>query len=186
MTTVYFIRHGIPDLRNKTERRHLSQRGLLDSYNIAKLLKRTHFDNVYSSPYERAYQTVKPLADSLKKEIVVVENFKERTVGTWVDDFDCYAEKQWLDFDYKLPLGESLREAQERNVQAFLALLAENQNKTVIVGTHGTALSLILHHFEPDFGYEDFNQIKDLMPYILKVSFDGEKIVLKEVIELYK
>ena len=65
---------------------------------------------------------------------------------------------------------------QERNIAALKEILAENRDKTVVIGTHGTALASIINYFRPDFGYEDFMRIINRMPYILEMNFDGEKL----------
>ena len=44
-----------------------------------------------------------------------------------------------------LPGGESLRSVQERNIAALTDILTAERDKTVVVGTHGTALSTILN-----------------------------------------
>ncbi len=42
----------------------------------------------------------------------------------------------------------------------------------IVIGTHGTALSTIVRYFDSSFGYNEFNQIKNLMPWIVMISFD--------------
>ena len=56
-------------------------------------------------------------------------------------------------------------------------ILAENQGKNIAIGTHGTALSSILNYYRPNFGCEDFLRIVDWMPYIVELTFDGEKLL---------
>jgi 2,3-bisphosphoglycerate-dependent phosphoglycerate mutase len=46
----------------------------------------------------------------------------------------------------------------------------------VAIGTHGTALSTIINHYNPAFGYDDFWNIVDKMPYILCFEFDDMNI----------
>ena len=45
------------------------------------------------------------------------------------------------------------------------------------VGSHGTALSTLIHHFRPAFGYADFERICPLMPWIVRFTFDGRVCV---------
>ena len=40
------------------------------------------------------------------------------------------------------------------------------------VGSHGTALSTIINFFDPSFGYNDFEKIKHVMPWIVEFVFD--------------
>jgi len=36
---------------------------------------------------------------------------------------------------------------------------------------------MILHHYNPDFQVEDFFRIIDFMPYIVKLTFQGDKLM---------
>ena len=83
-------------------------------------------------------------------------------------------ERRWADRDFHEAGGESIRMVQERNVAAVLDILAENQGKTVMIGTHGTALSSIINHFEPDFGCAEFFRLKHRMPCIVELDFAGQ------------
>lgn len=55
--------------------------------------------------------------------------------------------------------------------------MADNPGKTLAVGTHGTALSTILNFYRPGFGCEDFLRIIDWMPYIVCLTFDGQRLL---------
>jgi len=58
-----------------------------------------------------------------------------------------------------------------------LEVLRDYAGKTVIIGTHGTALSTILNHYNPQFGLEDFLRIVRWMPYVIEMVFEGEKLL---------
>jgi 2,3-bisphosphoglycerate-dependent phosphoglycerate mutase len=175
VTTVYFVRHAASDLRHAAdETRPLSVKGLQDRELVAAYLAGKGLDAIYSSPYRRAIDTVRPLADALGLTIRPDDAFRERRVaaGRWIADFDGYARRQWADFDYALPGGESLRQVQARNVAALGRLLRDHAGQIVAVGSHGTALSTIIHHFDPTYGYADFRRIQGLMPWIVRFTFD--------------
>jgi 2,3-bisphosphoglycerate-dependent phosphoglycerate mutase len=53
---------------------------------------------------------------------------------------------------------------------------------SVVLGTHGTALSTILNYFDPTYNYESFYRIIDFMPYIIRLDFEGAVCVGKEEI----
>ena len=46
----------------------------------------------------------------------------------------------------------------------------------MVIGTHGTALSMILQHYNIDFGLNDFLRIVNWMPYIIEMKFDGKNL----------
>lgn len=63
---------------------------------------------------------------------------------------------------------------QERNITAVFDILKNNQEKTVVIGTHGTALSSIINFFDSTFDCKAFLRIIDWMPYIIELDFKGQ------------
>ncbi|MFD2694351.1 hypothetical protein [Sporolactobacillus shoreicorticis] len=64
-------------------------------------------------------------------------------------------------------------------------MLSEHCNKVLAVGSHGTALSTIINHYDSAYGFEDFEQMKHLMPWIVKLTFDHSKCKPIETIDLF-
>ncbi|MDQ0222566.1 histidine phosphatase family protein [Streptococcus moroccensis] len=172
-TTVYLVRHAEPNYHNHDDfTRELTEQGLKDSLKVTAYLKDKGIDKVYSSPFRRAHDTVKDLAHHLNLPITLEDDFRERRIDSvWIEDFNHFAQKQWQDFSYKLSDGESLSEVQYRNISALEKIIAENPNKNLVIGSHGTALSTIVNHYQPDFDYSAFSQIKHLFPFIVKLTF---------------
>lgn len=178
MTTVYFIRHAEPNYANHDEfSRELTQSGIAQSERLIDVFADIGIDEFFSSPYKRAVDTIYPLANSRKKSIHLKGELCERRIGTWVDDFDEFSQKQWQDFEYHLKNGESLHHVQQRNIAVLHEILATCPNQTIVIGTHGTALSTIMKYYHADFGYQDFNANKHKFPWIMAFQFDG--IMLK-------
>lgn len=175
MTTVYFVRHAESDRRVHDDiNRPLTERGRRDRSLVSDYLDNKGVCAVYSSPYQRAYDTVAEFARRKGLDIVCIDKFTERSVADiWIDDFTSFSIRQWEDFDYKIAAGESLRQVQSRNIAALLELLATHPDETIVVGTHGTALSTIINYFDASFTYERFAEIVGLMPWIVKFVFDG-------------
>ena len=187
MTTVYFIRHAEPNYNNHNDAaRELTEKGMLDRELVTAYLEDKGVDIVLSSPYKRSVDTVKHFADLHKMTITLIEDFRERQVDSvWIKDFDGFCRKQWQDFSYKLSDGETLAEVQERNIAALKDVLEHFQDKTIVVGSHGTALSTIINYYDSSFRYEDFMKIKTLMPWIVKFIFKGDKLVSIEKINVF-
>lgn len=199
VTNIYFVRHAQPDISIKDDMlRPLTEKGMADTKRVTKVLKDRNIKAIYSSPYKRAYDTVKDLAEVTRLEINIVEGFRERKVdNVWVDDFKAFSWRQWEDFNFKLECGECLREVQERNIAALNDVLKNNlgwsqkgtearlckQGSNIVVGSHGTALSTIINYYNPDFGYEGFWSIVDKMPYIMCFKFKNmEFFSMEEII----
>ncbi len=184
MTNIYFVRHCEPDFSIHEDLiRPLTQKGQEDSKKVEKVLKNKEIDAIYSSPYKRAIDTVRKLANTLNLEVKTKDDLRERTIADqWIDDFNEFVKCQWDDFEYKLSKGECLRQVQERNITALKEILNENKGKNVVIGTHGTALSTILNYYNKTFGYEEFNRIKSIMPWIIVMEFKGEEFIgFKEI-----
>ena len=184
-TYIYFVRHAQPDFSIKDDlTRPLSEQGLADTKKVTNVLMNRNIIAIYSSPYKRAIDTIKDFADNSGIGIITNNDFCERRVGEWVEDFRGYSEKQWHNFDFKLFGGESLKEVQERNISALFDVLRNNLGKSVAIGTHGTALSTIINYFNPNFGHADFWRIIDKMPFIICFKFNDMKLECMEEIEI--
>lgn len=185
ITNVYFVRHAQPDISIRDDlTRPLTKKGLEDTKKVTKALIDKNISSVYSSPYKRAADTVRDFVDTVKLDIIMDDNFCERRVGEWVEDYKSYSQKQWEDFDFKLQDGESLREVQKRNINMLLQVIKDNMGKNIVIGTHGTALSTIINYFKPSFGHADFWGIIDKMPYILCFRFNGLDLEYIEEIKI--
>ncbi len=182
MTTVYFVRHAQPNYLNHNDReRELTAKGLADCALVTQYLSDKSIDVVLSSPYKRAVDTVKDFADQFHLEIETVEAFRERKIGeAWIEDFDGFSKRQWVDFTYKRPEGEALCDVQKRNVEALFEVLERHRGKNIVIGSHGTALSTVIHYFNNAYSYEDFVKIKGLCPWVVKFVFEAPS---KPVIE---
>ena len=173
MTTIIFVRHAATNLQNHDERlRELSPEGMADRKRVTEYLCAKRIDAVLSSPYRRAVDTVSDYAQTQGFSIERIETFRERELPGWIEDFDAFVKRQWEDFDYKRPGCESLREAQSRCVAAMEAVLRRYAGKTVVIGTHGVALSAVINYYDRGFGYREFAQIKGVMPWIVELDFD--------------
>lgn len=184
MTTVYFVRHAQPNYENHDDlTRELTEKGLQDRMQVVEVLREIPIHAVLSSPYERAVDTVQPLAERRGLPIITDTDFRERKVGDgWLEDFTAFAKRQWADFDFALEHGESLRQVQARNVAALERVLEQYHGKTIVIGSHGTALSTLVEHFAPGFGYEGFDRIRNIMPWVVRFTFeDGNCIGVEEI-----
>lgn len=175
MTNIYFIRHAECDYNIKDdEAPQLTPKGVQDSKLVTQYLQGKDINHVFSSPYQRAVDTLQDFATTYNLTIQKIDDFRERKISTtFIDDFESFANAQWDDFDYKLQDGESLSEVQLRNIKAIESLLVQYSNQNIVIGTHGTALSTIINYYDNLFRYAEFQNIKKLMPYVVHMTFDG-------------
>lgn len=179
MTIVYFVRHAEPNYYNHDDMlRELTNKGMKDRGLVTAFLEDKNADIVLSSPYKRSIDTVRHFAEQNGLEIGIIEDFRERKIDSiWIEDFAGFCKKQWEDFDYKLSDGESLGEVQNRNITALNEVLEAYADKTIVVGSHGTALSTIVNYYDKSFGYAEFEKIRTLMPWVVKLVFNGQECV---------
>lgn len=179
MTIIYYVRHAQSDHTVHDDlTRPLTEKGMRDRTLVSDYLEDKGVSAVVSSPYQRAHDTVAHFAQRKGLTVIHDDRLRERAITDgWIDDFTAFAERQWADFTYKLPGGESLDEVQRRNLEALHELLRAYPGQAIAVGTHGTALSTVVRRFDPSFTYESFRTVVGLMPWIVRLCFDGEIFV---------
>jgi len=179
MTTIYFVRHAKPDKNVHDDcTRPLTDEGMADAEKVTELLKDRGIDLLMSSPYKRSMDTIGGLAKALDMEIITDNDFREREAGGWHgDNFLKYIEAQWADHSYHIMDGECLASVQERNIRALKRVLDEQDGKTVVIATHGTALSTIINFYKPEYNFDSFMRILNFMPYVVKMEFEGERFL---------
>ena len=57
---------------------------------------------------------------------------------------------------------------------ALKELLERYRGRNIVIGSHGTALSTIANYYDHSFGYQEFADMKDKMPWIVELVFDDE------------
>ena len=177
MTTIYFVRHAQSDYRSGSDReRGLTADAMEDCRVVLDFLRDKPVDAFYCSPYRRSMDTIQEAADHFGLAIRTDERLRERETVPGGNVRELFR-RRWADFDWHEPGGESLRSVQERNIAALTDILTANPGKTLVIGTHGTALSTILNHFDPSFGCDDFMRIINWMPYIVELDFEGTALL---------
>jgi|GEM_PF-4579473 len=93
MTTVYFIRHAEPDKTKFDDEFNcpLTPKGQADCARVTGFLHDKAIDIVFSSPYKRTVDTVKPFADYAKLKINIVDEFRE-----WKQALDGWNQEKFM------------------------------------------------------------------------------------------
>ncbi|WP_262314534.1 histidine phosphatase family protein [Lacticaseibacillus parakribbianus] len=173
MARIDFIRHGQPAVHEHDDaRRPLTPLGVAQAEHLATVLAATPYTAVYASPLRRAVQTVTPLAAQLGLPVSQDSRLSERRMPGWLADFQGYAQRQWADFDFAAPGGETLRETQAR-YRAFAAALAPSA--VVAAGAHGTAMATLLEAAWPGHGAAFWAALPDAA--MLRVVTQGQRLV---------
>lgn len=178
MTTIYLVRHSktlkVNDSYTNDSLQIQNEKKILSSEGEA--LAEKHFSNrifnnidcVYSSNYIRAISTAKYVAEKNNIEINIIDDLGERKFGinTWDELPNNFERKQFLDEDYKIVGGESQREVRKRMKSAIMQILNENQEKKIVIVSHGTAISFLLKE------WCDIELVEEKLQY----NFNGKNI----------
>lgn len=176
-TIIYFVRHAeSPYIAGLERTRGLSENGVKAALQVKKILENSEIDYIISSPYERAIQTIKPLADALRKEIILFEGLKERMLGE-IGEVSFKEAKQTLytNFQCKYNLGESSKEAQGRAILELKTILNKYKGKTLVIGTHGDIMTLMMNYFDDQYSIDFWESTS--MPDIYKLQLNDSRLI---------
>ncbi len=170
-TKILILRHAESEFSADEQGRGLTPDGKRMAQGLMeKNAGRIQVDRIFSSPYRRAVDTALPWADAFQLEIVQDERLRERRAAADpVEDFQAFAQKQWLDPDFSLPGGESLAETAARGCEAIRELERKHRGETLLVAGHGTWMGAVFHAFDPGFGYQQWKALS--MPDLWEMIF---------------
>ncbi|TXR59814.1 histidine phosphatase family protein [Bacillus sp. AY18-3] len=172
MTTIYFVRHAHSTYTKEERERPLSEKGLLDTQHVTRLLKDKHIDVVISSPYKRAMQTVQGIANTYNLSIQLEEDLRERLLSKEpVQDFHDALQKVWEDWTFAYEGGESNDVAQRRAVICMQSILKKYKGKNIVIGTHGNIMVLLMNYFDSKYDFQFWKTLH--MPDVYKLTFDN-------------
>lgn len=162
-TTMILIRHAesSPSRDLPEPDWPLSPLGRRQAKVLATELDDAGITKVASSPYLRALDTVRPLAERVGCPIDVCKELRERKLCSgFRDDWYDLIKKTWSDFTYSLPNCESSVDCQRRIQVCLTDLVTRYAGMTIAVCSHGNAIGLFLNSIEPRFGFEHWENMK--------------------------
>jgi len=184
-TNIYMVRHAESTYTEGNERtRGLTAKGKIDVEKITKILKDEGINVIISSPYTRAILSVEGLAQCLNLKINPFEDLRERHfAGGIIEIIELMSaiRDNFHDPDFALPGGESNAVCQNRSIAVLKIILKEYEGKKIAIGTHGLVMTLMMNHFDSNYGLDFLNQLKK--PDIYKMQF--EDLELKAVTRLW-
>lgn len=167
MTKVYFIRHAeaqgnVEEFFQGRTDCEISEKGKLQLEYLAKRFEMIDYDAIYSSPLKRAMATANAVNRRLKLPITERDGLIEIHGGVWEGMY-------WTDIEKKYPTehniwkndmknfyvegSERMSEVYERMIKIVTQIVRENEDRTVVVVSHGCALRNYLSYAE--FGSPD-------------------------------
>lgn len=135
-TILYVLRHCHPedgDFPNRA--RPLSDRGRRHAQALIAYLGALDIDAVYSSPFTRALESVRPFCAAAGLSPTPREDLGESTSE------------------------ELLPQVRERMVAAVKDISLQHPGQTALLCTHGGTMWGLISHFDESFGYEQYRRI---------------------------
>jgi 2,3-bisphosphoglycerate-dependent phosphoglycerate mutase len=160
---LYLLRHAEseanPDLPEPDW--PLSTHGREQAQALIQPLTALDIDRVYSSPYRRALDTVAPFARHQGLTIHTDVRLRERTLTCeWLDDYEQAVMATWTNFDLSHPGGESSASCQRRMMHTIRELFLRSEGQTLLISSHGNAISLYLNSLDAQFGFENWRTMR--------------------------
>lgn len=181
MTTVFFLRHAQSDPAVfNSPIRPLTAYGMETLKDVQTFFAPVPIHRVFSSPYKRAVDTVRPVADARGLPILTDKAFTEFHAGKCGrsgDEFFEYVKECFQKTTLSAPGGESLGQLQNRQLKSLYAILRAYPDRNILVGTHGLALAALIHRFYPSFGFQGFLKINPITPLVAAFTFQNEQLV---------
>lgn len=183
MTEIYFVRHAHAHYSEDEYHRPLSAQGERDAERVTNLLKHQRIDAVYTSPYRRAIQTVEGIAQARHLPVQTIDALKERQLSSGVlEDFHAAVQRVWHEPSFAWAGGESNQQAMARAIPSLRNILLTHPQQSVVIGTHGNIMVLMMHYFDAQYDYAFWQKLS--MPDIYRLSFQG--LSLQEVTRVWQ
>lgn len=131
MKYVYVVRHCKADGQEPDAK--LTELGIQQAENLAKFLLDKDIDFIISSPFERAYRTIAPLAEQIGIEVVLDDRLAERLLSRKNHpDWRNMLRKTYDDLDICYEGGESSNTAMSRAISVVMEVL-NGENKNIVL-----------------------------------------------------
>lgn len=158
MTKIFLIRHGetewnkIGKLQGSSDIKLLPE-GIEQAYMLAKHAPFHTVDAIYSSDLSRAVMTAEILSEKFGLPVIKERGLRETSFGDWEGRYlSELAKENPSGFEYfftkpdkvQPPNGETFLQSQARIMNALDEIICDNEDKNIIVVSHGAAIRLII------------------------------------------
>ncbi|MCP3738578.1 histidine phosphatase family protein [Rossellomorea sp. BNER] len=177
MKTIYLIRHA--KATGQEFSAPLTKEGEEQAKKLIEFFKEVKIDVIYSSPFTRAIDTVKPLSEQKGISIIEDERLGERMLSSesyadWKDKL----KDSFDDWDLEFPGGESNRQGYNR-AAALVEKVLRDPHERIILVSHGNLSTLLLHYFDKSSGFEELFALSNPDVYRIEISEKGAVIERK-------
>lgn len=193
MSKLYLIRHGETEwnLHNRTQGCvdvPLNENGKLQAIMLARRMSSCRVDRIYSSDLKRAVETANYISQAVKKDVVVMEEFREINFGLWEGLTFEEIKKRfpeehriWIENPHRarIPGGEMLYSVFHRVMSGLKKILKDcGDDQNIVIVSHGGPIKLmVLGLLEIDISkYNKFRQDNTAVN-IIEVNKEGKAVL---------
>jgi len=185
ITEVYFVRHAhsVFSLENE-ETRELSEKGWRDVEKITQILFQENINQIISSSYVRARQTVEGLANLVNLKIELDSRFRERDLAARNHHFENPEEAMQKVFSnpaYKFPGGETNLEVQQRGIDGLRDAVKKYKGQKIAIGIHGNIMACTMNYFDKKYDFEFWKQTTKPDIYKLLINDDFKLVACERL-----
>lgn len=164
---IYIVRHC--EAQGQPSESSLTKKGFTQTIQIFEFFSDIKIDQIISSPFLRAIQSVEILSKNRNVKIDIDERLSERTLSTTkLPEWFQKIKATFDDWELKFEGGESSNEALKR-VSNVVDEVLQSENKSTIISTHGNLMSLLLNKYNEGFGFDGWKNLSN--PDIFLLSY---------------
>jgi 2,3-bisphosphoglycerate-dependent phosphoglycerate mutase len=174
---IFVVRHCKAEGQSAGAR--LTEEGCMQTKELADFFRDLEAERIISSPFLRAVQSIEAVAE--QKELPIKEDSRlaERVLSSkplpdWLDKLSA----TYDDIELTYEGGESSKEAMNRILKVVEEAAAGDAENIIIV-THGNIMSLLLHNYDKDFGFDQWKKLSN--PDIFLLQLVGKEHHLERV-----
>ncbi|MCA1030641.1 phosphoglycerate mutase family protein [Bacillus timonensis] len=174
MKRIYFIRHC--QAKGQSIDAALTEIGRSQAIYLQDFFRTIDVDFLISSPYRRAIDSLKPLAEIKHLTIHLDHRLSERILC--IDPIDNWLELleySFVDMNFSFPDGESSQKAMDR-ANELIDELISSQFNSIVVMSHGNLTALMLKIFKSDIGYEDWLSMSNPDVFEVVINEKGNSV----------
>jgi len=165
---LYLVRHC--EATGQEPDAPLTPEGQTQAAALADFLTPFPIDRILSSPFQRARDSVAPLAARRGLPIETDARLIERVLATMpLPDWRTHLRLSFDDLDRCLPGGESGRTALTR-ATAVVDDVRRHPARTTVIVTHGNLLALLLRYFDERVGFDAWETLTNPDVYVAALT----------------
>lgn len=180
------VKHSVPEIEadRPAHTWRLSQEGRLRAQRLAEELESFAPEVIVSSNEPKASETAEIIANQLKLDLQIIPGLQEhdRSNVTYLphDAFETAVRELFKRPEERVFGGETASEAHARFYRTVHTILNEYKNKTVVIVSHGTVISLFVSRLT---GSSDFELWKKLgLPSFVALDMNSSNLIVKSTI----